>query len=80
MRGERPYKDIIPMHGFISDGALSFVAMKFGARSLPALLMTRRVIGASTAVAIYCVALAATGSTEAALLAAFLAFSMFPSS
>src|SRR5438046_6457377 len=53
MRGERPYKDIIPMHGFISDGALSFVAMKFGARSLPALLMTRRATGASPACAIY---------------------------
>src|SRR5205085_434603 len=50
MRGERPYADIIPMHGFISDGALSFVTMKLGGRSLEALLMTRRVLGATTAV------------------------------
>jgi hypothetical protein len=80
LRGERPYTDIIPMHGFFADGGISYVAMKLGARSLPALLMVRRILGASTGVAIYCVALAATGSAEAALLAAFLAFSMFAGS
>jgi hypothetical protein len=79
MRGERPYRDIIPMHGFVPDGALSFVAMKAGAHSLGALLTVRQIVSALGATAVYVLVLAATGSAEAGLLAVFLAVSMFPS-
>jgi hypothetical protein len=78
-RGERPYRDIVPMHGFISDGGLDLLAMKLGATSLGPILRTRLVVGTLAAAAIYFVALAATGMADAALLAVFLALALFPS-
>jgi hypothetical protein len=74
LRGERPYADIIPTHGIISDGALDAVALKFSHRSLRAVLATRLVVGMLSGVAIYCLGVAATGSLEAGLLTAILAF------
>jgi len=79
-RGEKPYTDIIPTHGFISDGALYFVATKAGLGSLRQLLNTRLVVGFLSGVAIYCLVLAVTGTANMALLAAFLTFSLFPGS
>lgn len=79
LRGETPYRDIIPMHGIVSDGALHVVAAKLGASSLGALLRTRLVIASADAAAIYFVALAVTGTADIALLAVFLALSLFPS-
>lgn len=78
-RGERPYRDIIPMHGFLSDGGLDLLSMKLGAASLGPILRMHLVVGSLSAMAIYFVALAATGSASAALLAVFLALALFPS-
>lgn len=78
MRGERPYRDIIPLHGLVPDGGLSWTAMHLGASDIGAELRVRLVAGALMMVAIYFVALAATGSAELAILAVFLAFCMFP--
>ncbi|MEA2237176.1 MAG: hypothetical protein QOC81_1900 [Thermoanaerobaculia bacterium] len=80
LRGERPYADIIPTHGLISDGALYVGAAKIGLTSLPQWLNTRLVAGFLSGVAIYCLALAVTGSANMALLAAFLTFSLYPGS
>lgn len=76
LRGERPYTDIIPTHGIISDGALDAVALGLSHRSLRAVLATRLIAGMLSGVAIYCLGLAATGSLEIGLLTAILAFLM----
>ena len=78
-RGERPYTDIIPMHGLITDGVADLVAMKSGARSLGSILIARRALSALNVAAIYFVALAATSNADLALLAAFLSIALFPS-
>lgn len=80
LRGERPYRDIIPTHGVITDGVLDALSLKLGGRSLRTVLRTRLVVGVLSGVAIYSLALAATGSAELGLLAAFLAFSLFSGS
>jgi hypothetical protein len=80
LRGEKPYTDIVPTHGLISDALLDYAALKTGVRSLRTILEVRLVAGVLSAVAIYCLVLAATGSVDAGLLGAFLAFSLFPGS
>src|SRR4029077_17136393 len=59
LRGERPYRDIVPTHGIISDGLVDLVGLKLGHGSLRTVTVTRLVVGVSSAVAIYCVTLAA---------------------
>jgi hypothetical protein len=78
LRGERPYTDIIPTHGFIDDGALYLVATKVGLGSLPHLLNTRLVVGFLSGIAIYCLVLAVTGTANMALVGSFLMFSLYP--
>jgi hypothetical protein len=74
LRGERPYRDIVPTHGLISDGLVDLAGLKLGGGSLRMVFMVRMVAGVSSAVAIYCLTLAATGDAEVALLGTFLAF------
>ncbi len=69
MHGARPYRDVVPGHGLISDGLLDFVVMKLGAADAGAVLRIRGVIAALLPAAVYAVALAATGSAEGAILA-----------
>lgn len=80
MRGEKPYTDVIPQHGLVSDGGLHYLAMQTGVRSLRTLLNVRLVAGVATTVAIYCLALAATGSLELAMLSMLLTVFLFPHS
>ena len=78
-RGEHPYADIVPVHGFLSDGGIDWIAMKSGAESAGAILKTKRVVSALNLVAIYAVVLGATGSAELGLLAGLLAVALIPS-
>ena len=78
LHGKRPYSDIVPIHGLMSDGGVGWIVMKLGGNSIGAVLKTRMVIASLSAAAIYFVAFAATGSAEAALLAVFLAYSLLP--
>ena len=80
LRGERPYADIIPTHGFLSDAVIDYAAMKFGVTSYRTLLETRTVLGALSAVGIYCLIFAATGRAEVGLAGVFLAFNLFSGS
>jgi hypothetical protein len=77
-RGERPYRDVVPMHGFISDGLLDVVAMKAIAPNLGTILATRRWVSALTMTAIYFAALGVTTSAELALMAVFLSLGIYP--
>ena len=74
--GERPYADIVPVHGLISDGGFDAL---IGGHSANAILRARRVLSALNLVAIYAVVLAASGSAHLGLLAVFLAIGLVPS-
>jgi hypothetical protein len=78
LRGARPYADIVPLHGLISDGGLEFLVMKSGHVSAGELLRVRRIAGCANVVAIYAVAFAASGAAEAGLLAVLLSVTLFP--
>jgi hypothetical protein len=68
-RGERPYRDIVPVHGLAADGLVDLAAISLGADDAGAVLRFRRPIAWLLPVAVYAMAFAAIGSAEAALLA-----------
>lgn len=74
MRGERPYRDIVPTHGLMTDGVIDMVGLELGHGSLRTVLQTRLFLGVAGSIAMYFLTLAATGSAELALLGAFLGF------
>jgi hypothetical protein len=74
LRGERPYRDILPAHGLVEDGLFDYAAMRFGDVNAGTRTKARTVIGNLVAVALYAVAFAATGSAEAAFFAVLLSF------
>ncbi|HJT16882.1 MAG TPA: hypothetical protein VJ853_05825, partial [Thermoanaerobaculia bacterium] len=78
LRGEKPYRDVLPVHGFLADGGLDYLFMKPGADTMGKVLRARFVFTAATVAAIYCVGLAATGSGAMGCLAALLSLALFP--
>jgi hypothetical protein len=76
LHGERPYRDIVPGHGLVADSLLDWAAMHLGARDIGDVLRVRAVAAALLPAAVYFVALAATGSAEAAILAFLFAASL----
>lgn len=79
-RGEKPYADIIPTHGIVSDGIVDWVGMELGVRSLRTLIDIRVLVGCISSLALYCLVLAATGSAEVALLGTLLSFCLLSGS
>jgi hypothetical protein len=73
LRGERPYRDILPAHGLIEDGLFDVAAMQFGEVNLGTRGKARAVVGYLVSVALFAVAFAATGSAEGAFFAVLLA-------
>jgi len=73
LRGEKPYRDIIPPHGFMQDALLDFVALKTGPVTLGRALKFRGVVAGTIIIAHYALVAAATGSPEAGLASTFLA-------
>jgi hypothetical protein len=69
LRGERPYRDVIPGHGLLEDGLLDYLAVRSRDATYGHALKTRATIGALNSVAIYALATAATGSPEAGFIA-----------
>lgn len=80
LRGGRPYADIVPTHGLISDALIDYTAMKMGVNRVRSINTIRVLIGTLSGLAIYALAMAVTGSAEAGLLAVFLAVSFTPGS
>lgn len=74
MRGELPYRDILPAHGLFEDGMLDYLAMQVGDVTVGSRAKTRAIIGNLNCVALYFLALAVTGSAEGALFAVLLSF------
>jgi hypothetical protein len=74
LRGELPYRDVLPAHGLFEDGYFDYLVMRAGNVSIGARAKARDVVGNLACVAIYFLALAATGSAEGAFLAVLLSF------
>lgn len=72
LRGERPYRDIMPAHGLIQDGLLDFLILETRDVTAGHAVSTRGVIGSMVWVADYAIAAGVTGSADAGLLAYFL--------
>ncbi|HXH39979.1 MAG TPA: hypothetical protein VNN08_15215 [Thermoanaerobaculia bacterium] len=73
LRGEKPYRDIIPAHGFVQDALLDFAALRTGPVTLGRALKVRGVISGTIIIAHYALVTAATGSPEVGLASTFLA-------
>jgi hypothetical protein len=73
LRGKKPYRDIIPAHGFVQDALLDYVAFRTGPVTLGRALKFRGVVSATIIMAHYALVAAATGSPELGLASTFLA-------
>jgi hypothetical protein len=73
LQGELPYRDIIPVHGFVEDGLLDYVSMRARGATLGNALKSRAVFGSLNAVGVYALTAAATGSAEGGWLGFLLA-------
>lgn len=78
LHGELPYRDVVPVHGLLSDGGLDLATLHAGGDTIGALLTTRRAVSAINLIAIYSVGFAATGSAGLGLLGAFAGIALFP--
>ena len=72
LRGEKPYRDIIPTHGLIQDSILPYTAMRTGSETLGRALKVRGLLGGVNVIANHALATAATGSPEVGIAAVFL--------
>jgi hypothetical protein len=72
LRGERPYRDILPAHGLVEDGFFDYLVFQTGEVNAGRRTKAREVIGTLNAFALYVLAWAVTGSAEAALLSVLL--------
>jgi hypothetical protein len=73
LRGEKPYRDIIPAHGFGQDALLDYVALRTGPVTLGRALKVRGVVSGTIVIAHYALVAAVTGSPEVGLASTFLA-------
>lgn len=73
LRGERPYRDVLPVHGFGEDGGIDYLAFQLGGVTAGSPLRLRFLLGLASAVAIYFLGFAMTGSAEAGLAVWFFA-------
>jgi len=80
LRGEKPYRDIIPGHGLLSDGGIDALVLSTGGSDAGHVLRARRWLAALNPVAVYAVVFCATGSPELGFAAVFLAICLFPAS
>jgi hypothetical protein len=68
IRGEQLYRDVIPIHGLIDDGLLSYVALR-GDVTIGRALERRIAVATLNGVMVYALAAAATGSPQAGVAA-----------
>lgn len=76
LRGELPYRDILPGHGLIEDGLFDYFVFRTGDVSVGRTLKARDIAGHLNAIALYALAFAATGSAETAFLTVLLSIMM----
>jgi len=73
LRGEKPYRDIIPAHGLGQDALLDYVALRTGPVTLGRALKFRGIVSGTIVIAHYALVAAVTGSPEVGLASTFLA-------
>lgn len=78
LRGELPYKDIVPGHGLIADGVLQAVELRVFGDDYRGLSRGLKVVGAFFWPLVYAVGVAATGSPAFGFWGAALSFLAFP--
>lgn len=78
LRGEKPYRDIIPGHGLLEDGLLDFLALRLHGANVGDALKAHSLVGDLNSIAIYALGAAATGSPEAGILGFLLSRALIP--
>ncbi len=78
LRGEKPYRDIVPGHGFLTDGGLQLASLRLFGDDYAGATRGARIAGALFWPCVYFLGLGATGSASVALWALFLTFFWFP--
>jgi hypothetical protein len=73
LRGERLYRDVVPGHGALSDGGISWAAMRVFGPRLDVALLADHHLGTFNSVAVYALGVAGTGSPLVGLMAALFA-------
>ncbi|MDQ3280697.1 MAG: hypothetical protein M3Q69_04720, partial [Acidobacteriota bacterium] len=75
LRGELPYRDILPAHGLVEDGLFDYVIFRLTGRdNIGTRAKAREVAGTLVAPALYLLAMGMTGSAEAGFLTVLLSF------
>jgi hypothetical protein len=77
-RGERPYRDIVPGHGLISDGGLAAAQLKIFGDDYRGVYRGEKAAGVLFWPAFYALGVAATGSPAAGFAGMLLSFLFFP--
>ena len=78
LRGELPYRDIVPGHGLVSDGLLASVQLRLFTDDFTGLKRGEKVSGAFFWPAFYAIGYAATGSPALGLGGLLFSFAAFP--
>ena len=74
LRGEKPYRDVLPAHGLIEDGFLDYLTLRLGRKTtIGAALKMRDTVASCDAIALYAIGAAMTGSPEAGFCGYLLA-------
>jgi hypothetical protein len=77
-RGERPYRDIVPGHGLVSDGLLNAAGLRVFGDDYAGIQRTERAVGVFFWPAFYALGWAATGSPAFGFGAELFSFLIFP--
>jgi len=72
LRGERPYRDVLPVHGLGEDGLLDFIGARLRGTAIGDVIAFRATVGMLNAIAVYALGFALTGIAETGVLAFFL--------
>jgi hypothetical protein len=78
LRGEVPYRDFVPGHGFLGDGGLQFAGLALFENSYRGAVLPARILGAFYWFVLFLLGLAATGSPSVAFAAVVFSFLAFP--
>ncbi|MEO6486758.1 MAG: hypothetical protein ABIO78_02325 [Thermoanaerobaculia bacterium] len=73
LRGEKPYADIVPVHGLGEDALFSYLPARLGDVTIGSVLRARHLVALGSAIAMYALGAAVTGSAHAGILTFFLA-------
>ena len=71
LHGERPYRDILPVHGLAEDGGYDWLSFQLRGTAAGNALRTRATVGTLNAVAIYALGALMTGVPEVGLITYF---------